>query len=273
MKTYYSIITGASQGLGKAIALEFAKRNINVLLVALPESGLPEVANFIKENMEVDARFLELDLSDINSCYSIFDYVKNHDLSIKYLVNNAGVLSRGMFDELDENYILKQIEVNVTTPTILVKLLLDNLKASGPSGILNISSMASFFALPKKQVYGGTKAYLTSFSRSLAKELKPDNISVTTICPGGLNTTSRLCYQNRKMGWVTRKSVLNPEDAAFLAIEGVLKRKTLLVPGFVNKCFMFLDKLLPEFIKDKLAEREINKLVSASHPKPVPNNP
>jgi len=264
MKTFYTLITGASQGFGKAMALEFAERKMNLVLVALPNSGLPQLSNFIKQNLKVDVHYLELDLSLTKSCYLISDYVNTNSLAIKYLVNNAGVLSRGFFDELDDAFILRQIEVNVTTPTLLIKLLLDNLKKSAPAAILNISSMASFFALPKKQVYGGTKAYLTSFSRSLGKELKKDNISVTAICPGGLNTTTRLCYQNRIVGWITRESVLNPEQVATIAIEGMMNRRKVIVPGFVNKCFMFLDKLLPEFVKDMLTSREINKF-----PKPT----
>jgi hypothetical protein len=259
MKTDYTLITGASQGFGKAMALEFANRNTDLILVALPNSGLQELSNFIMEHYNVDVHYLELDLSFTKSCYAIRDYINQHDLQIKCLVNNAGILSRGLFQDLSEDFILKQIEVNVTTPTLLIRLLLPNLKSSTPASILNISSMASFFALPKKQVYCGTKAYLTSFSKSLGKELKKDNISVTTICPGGLNTTTRLCYQNRIVGWITRESVLNPEEAAKIAIDGMLHKKKIIVPGFINKCLMVLDKLLPEFIKDKLANREINK--------------
>jgi len=258
MKTY-ALITGASQGFGKALALEFANRNMNLILIALPNSGLPQLSSFICQNLHVDVHCLEMDLSTIESCYEIFEYVNNNSLQITCLVNNAGVLSQGYFDGLDENFILKQIAVNVTTPTLLIRLLLDNLKANAPASILNISSMASFFSLPKKQVYGATKAYLTSFSKSLGKELKKDNISVTTICPGGLNTTNRLCYQNRILGWITRESVLNPEYAAKIAINAVLRKQTLIVPGFINKCLIVLDKLLPEFIKDKLTNRELNK--------------
>ncbi|MBD0832457.1 SDR family NAD(P)-dependent oxidoreductase [Aestuariibaculum sediminum] len=256
----YSVITGASQGFGKAMALEFAKRKMNLVLIALPNSGLKDVSEFIQQHFAVEVRYLELDLSLVESCYSISKYIKKHQLQIKYLVNNAGVLSRGLFSSLDEQFILRQIDVNVTTPTLLVRLLLGNLKTNAPSGILNISSMASFFALPTKQVYGGTKAYLTSFSKSLAKELKQDNVSVTAICPGGLNTTTRLCYQNRLLGWVSRKSVLNPEDAAVIAVQSLLRRKEVVIPGFINNCLMVLDKILPEFIKDKLANREIKKL-------------
>jgi uncharacterized protein len=259
MKTYYTLITGASQGFGKALALAFADRKINLVLVALPNSGLPELSHFIKQNLGVNVHHLELDLSVNESCYAIADYVKNKNLQINCLVNNAGVLSRGLFDNLKDEFILKQIAVNVTAPTLLIKLLLENLKASKAASILNISSMASFFALPKKQVYCGTKAYLTSFSKSLGKELKRDNISVTTICPGGLNTTSRLCYQNRIVGWITRESVLNPEDAAKIAIDAMIKKDKVVIPGFINNCLMALDKILPEFIKDRLANRELNK--------------
>lgn len=264
MKTYYTLITGSSQGFGKAMALEFAQRNMNLVLVALPNSGLLELSNFIEKHLNVTVHFLELDLSKTSSCYAILDYIEKHRLQIKYLVNNAGMLSRGFFDELTDQFILKQIEVNVTTPTLLIKLLLNNLKQNAPAGILNISSMAGFFALPQKQVYGGTKAYLTSFSKSLAKELKKDNVSVTTICPGGMNTTTRLCYQNRIVGWITRESVLNPEDAAKIAINGMLRKKNVVVPGLINKCLMLLDKLIPEFIQDKLTNREINKFPSAA---------
>lgn len=264
MENHYTLITGASQGFGKAMALEFAQRDMNLILVALPNSGLPQLSEFIKKNLYVSIHFLELDLSKTASCYTIFDYIEKHQLQIKYLVNNAGLLSRGFFEELNDQFILKQIEVNITAPTLLIKLLLDNLKRNAPSSILNISSMASFFTLPKKQVYGGTKAYLTAFSKSLAKELKRNNISVTTFCPGGLNTTNKLCYQNRILGWIARESVLNPEDAAKVAFFGMVRKKGLVVPGFVNKCFIALDKLLPEFIKDRLTNREINKFPSAA---------
>ncbi|WP_242202286.1 SDR family NAD(P)-dependent oxidoreductase [Aestuariivivens insulae] len=258
MKTY-ALITGASQGLGKALALECANREMNLLLLALPNSGLPQLSHFIKQHMGVDVHHLELDLSVVENYYLIADYVRNNNLKIQYLINNAGVLSRGFFDALDDRFVLKQIAVNITAPTMLIKLLLPYMKSTNNAAILNISSMASFFALPKKQVYGATKAYLTSFSKSLAKELKKDNIAITIICPGGLNTTTRLCYQNRILSWIPRKSVLNPEDAAGIAINAMMKRRELIVPGFINKCLLVLDKLLPRFIKDSLTSQEINK--------------
>ena len=260
MKRYYALITGASQGLGKAMAIEMAKQQNNLILVSLPNSGQEELSEFLTKNFNIDVHHLELDLSDVTNYDKILEYIDKNKLQLKYLINNAGILSRGSFDSLSSEFMLKQIEVNVVAPTLLIKLFLKNLRNNSPSGILNVSSLAGYFPLIHKQVYCGTKSYLLSFSKSLRKELKQDQISVTAVCPGGLNTTSRLCYQNRVVGWLTRESVLNPEDAAKIAIMGMFNKKGVIVPGFINNFLMLLDKLLPEFIKDYIANRELNKL-------------
>lgn len=262
MKTHYTLITGASQGLGKAMAIELAKQRKNIIMVSLPNSGQEALSEFITVNFNVDVHHLELDLSVTSNYQKIADYVTENNLQVKYLINNAGVLSRGSFETLSSDFILKQIEVNVLAPTLLIKLLLKNLQDNKPSGILNVSSLAGYFPLIQKQVYCGTKAYILSFSKALRKELKRDDISVTTVCPGGLNTTTRLCYQNRILGWIARESVLSPETAAKEALDGMLKREEIIIPGFINKCLLILDKIIPQFFKDIITASEIRKFGS-----------
>ena len=259
MKRYYALITGASQGLGKAMAIEMAKQQNNLILVSLPNSGQEELSEFLTKNFNIDVHHLELDLSDVTNYDKILEYIDKNKLQLKYLINNAGILSRGSFDSLSSEFMLKQIEVNVVAPTLLIKLFLKNLRNNSPSGILNVSSLAGYFPLIHKQVYCGTKSYLLSFSKSLRKELKQDQISVTAVCPGGLNTTTRLCYQNRILGWIARASVLTPEEAAIKAINGMLHKEEVVIPGFINKCLLIIDKILPQFIKDYLTEQEIRK--------------
>ncbi|MDF1517318.1 MAG: SDR family NAD(P)-dependent oxidoreductase [Lutibacter sp.] len=256
---YYTLITGASKGFGKAMAIECAKRKMNTVLVSLPNTGLNELADILKRTYNVSVLPIEMDLSLTENCYSLFEQVEKEQIAIKYFINNAGLLSRGFFMDLDINYILTQIKLNVCTPTILIKLFLNNLKQNVPSAIMNVGSMASYFYLPKKQVYGGTKAYLLSFSKSLRRELKPDKISVSIVCPGGLNTTPSLTYQNRTGSWGSRMSIMNPEDAAKLAIDGMLKGKEVIVPGIVNKFYMLLNSILPKPVKDKITSAEMNK--------------
>lgn len=259
MSGYYTLITGASQGLGKALAMELAQRGENLIMVSLPDSGQEVLSEFLHQNFNINTHHLELDLSKDKNYDIIIEYINKHNLQIKYLINNAGVLSRGKFEELKPKFILNQIAVNVTAPTMLTRLLLDNLKRNTPSGILNVSSMAGYFPLYQKQVYCGSKAYILGFSKSLRKELKREGVNVTTVCPGGLNTTTKLCYQNRILGWITRESVLTPEKAAYMAIEGMLHKDEVVIPGFINKFFLWIDKVLPQFIKDYITEKEIKK--------------
>lgn len=255
----FTLITGASQGFGKAMAMECAKRGMNLVLVALPNSHLNELCNFLEYTYKVSAIPIETDLSTEESCYTLHETIQQRGITIKYLINNAGILSRGFFVDLDTDYFLKQIKINICTPTLLTKLFLADLKKNSPSGILNVSSMASFFYLPKKQVYGGTKAYLLSFSKSLRRELRDDKISVSIVCPGGMNTTPGLTYQNRTGSWGSRQSIMDPEDAAKITIDGMLKGTELIIPGAMNQFFMFLDKILPKPIKDKITTMEIRK--------------
>ena len=129
MKSYHIIVTGASQGLGKAIALELVRREENLLLISLPNSGQEELTKFIEENSPIDIHHIEMDLSNPNSLKTIREYIDKNQLNIKYLINNAGVLSRGSFDSLTPDFITKQVEVNVLAPTMLTHLLLDDLKS------------------------------------------------------------------------------------------------------------------------------------------------
>ncbi|WMI68424.1 SDR family oxidoreductase [Mangrovimonas sp. YM274] len=258
----HTLITGASSGFGKALALELAERKRNLVLVALPSSGVMELAQFIRLHYGVQVEGLEYDLSLTGNCEALYESVKKKGVLVDCLINNAGVLSEGLFETLNHNYLVNQINVNVTAPTLLCRLFLEDLKMTPNASILNVCSMASFFCLPKKQVYGGTKSYLMSFSRSLSKELKPYNILVSVVCPGGLNTTTRLCVQNLKLGWISRSTILNPEVAAGITLDRFFKRHTIIVPGKLNKALRFLDSILPLWFKNKLINRAMENLMA-----------
>lgn len=256
----YTLITGARNGFGKALAFECASRNMPLILVDLPGSGIEETARFISEAFKIQVYGLVADLSDPDQCRALHEKVSRSSLPVRYLINNAGVLSHGYFEELDTTYILRQIQVNAMAPALLTRLFLDDLKANGPSAVLNVGSMASHFYLPRKQIYGGTKAFLLSFSQSLRRELKPHGISVCTISPGGMNTTPDLCYRNRSGGWISQKSIMAPEAVARIAIRGMLDGKEEIIPGRLNQMFMFLNLLLPKPLKEFITRKELAKI-------------
>ena len=120
--------------------------------------------------------------------------------------------------------------------------------------------MASFFYLPKKQVYGATKSFIYFFSKALRKEVEKDNVHVTVLCPGGMNTTPALTLMNKTGNYLSRLSIMNPEEVVPLAIDGLLHGKEVIIPGRINRLFMFLDKILPESIKKRLTARSMKKL-------------
>jgi len=269
----FALITGASDGFGKALALECAARNINLVLVALPGSGLRNLCCYIERNFNVIAHYMEYDLSKKGACDALFNEINRLQISVNLLINNAGIGGTHYFDERDTEFYYKQIELNVVSPTILTHLFIQHLAPNSSAYILNVSSLASFFYLPKKQVYGGTKSYLVAFSRSLRRELKNKGISVSVICPGGMNTNPQTVFQNLNIHGLGRWSIMNPEDVAKIAIDGMLENKEVIIPGFWNKMFMLFDKLLPKWYKEMLTDRSMKESKTISNPVVFAINP
>ena len=159
----------------------------------------------------------------------------------------------------------------------MTKLFLGLLKQNSRSYIMNVSSMAAFFHLPKKHVYGATKSFVYSLSKSLRRELKGDHVHVCVLCPGGMNTNLPVTLMNKNGSWISRMSVMNPEDVGPIAIDGMLKGKEVIIPGKVNRIFILLDKLLPASIKNFLMRNAMdrqahkNSLMRYLSPEPVVN--
>jgi uncharacterized protein len=256
----YTIITGASEGLGKSFAIECAGRQMNLILVSLPNSGLHELSNFIRRNFKVSVIAFETDLSVSSACYDLFIDIERLKLPINMLINNAGMGSTGLFDEGSPEFYEKQIRLNVLATTVITHLFIKNLKDETCAYILNVGSLASFFYLPKKQVYGGTKSYVYYFSKSLKKELRNKGVSVSVLCPGGINTNLSVTLINKNSPWASRISIMNPEEVATIALNGLLKGKEVIIPGRLNKFFLFLDKILPPVIKTFMTNRTMKKI-------------
>lgn len=256
----YCIITGASEGFGKALALECASRKMNLILVALPCPELYYLASFIKSNYKVDVVAIGQDLSVEENCISVYKQVTNMQLNVNMMINNAGIGSTMLFSEGNISFYQKQIKLNALASTILTSLFLDILKKNAPSHILNVGSLCSYFYLAKKQVYGATKSFIYFFSKSLRRELKNDNINVSVICPGPMNTNPSVIMVTKSSNWIARQSAMYPEDVAKIAIDGLLKKKEEIIPGRINKSFLLLNKILPAFIKRMLTNNEMNKL-------------
>jgi hypothetical protein len=186
------------------------------------------------------------------------------ELGVNMLINNAGLGSTMLFSEGTIEFYSKQIKLNIIATTLLTHLFLDMLKANGPSYILNVGSLSSYFYIPKKQVYGATKSFVYCFSKSLRRELKESEVSVSVICPGNMNTNISIIQLLKTSNWLSRNSVLNPEEVAPVAINGLLSRKEVIIPGKMNKFFLVLNKLLPSEIKKMMIGQQMQSLKSVT---------
>jgi uncharacterized protein len=261
---YYTLITGASEGLGKSLAMECARRKMNLVLIALPGVELTNLSSMIRMKYDVDVIPIAKDLCSENSCVELFGEVMNLNIHINMLVNNAGIGSTCLFEEGDVSFFERQIKLNVLATTMITRLFLAMLKRTSPSYILNVGSLASYFPIPQKQVYGATKSYIYYFSNCLREELKKDKVFVSVLCPGPLNTNARVKAMIKKGNYLIRTSSLDPDDTAGDIITGLLNKKRVMVPGLLNKCYLILYTLLPDFVKAMITNPCIKRLTTKS---------
>ena len=261
-KSYYTLITGAGQGLGKELALECARRGNNLILVSLKGEGLHELAANVQLVYRVDAIAIEMDLCEEGNCSLLFHQVQSLGLEVNMLINNAGIGSTELFGNGNLAEFETQIKLNVLATTLVTHKFLEMLKQNAPSYILNVGSLASFFSLPRKQVYGGTKSFVSYFTNSLRREVRKESVFVSLLCPGGMFTNAIVKEAIKNGSYFSRASSMQPRVVAVIALNGLLQKKSLIIPGKINNTIVFLKRLTPGFIVNYFEEITMKKLQS-----------
>lgn len=257
-KETYTLITGGSEGIGRALAEECAKRGMNILLVALPEPQLEKTAQFIRETYRVKTEYLGVDLTQEQAPYDVIEWVQHKRYQVDALVNNAGFGYAGAFaDYATPQFFDKLMQLNMRALVLLNRLFIPELQKHPKAYIMNLGSMSSFQPVPYQAVYGASKAFIYNFSRALRTELSDTNISVTVLCPGGTNTNTINKARNSDLKGLAKKSILNPEDIAPKAIDALLKGKAKVVTGRVNRIILSISKLIPLSSRLKIAAKNL----------------
>jgi len=262
----YTLITGASAGIGKELATACARRGFNILLVALPQSGLSELSKHLQQNFDVQVDYMECDLADPLGPRAIYDWCIGNGYDVDKLINNAGIGGSSPFETLSPLDIQAMIHLNTNVLTTIINLFIPKLKKQERAYILNVSSTASFFSIPNKALYAATKAFVNVLTTSLRNELKGTNISLSVLCPGG-STHKVDAVVRRKMS--KRFSNLLHEEPATIAeagVKGMLKEKRMIFPGWVPKMYVVTSKLLPASFADFL----VTALFRSPHEKSTP---
>lgn len=259
MKNMFAIVTGAGQGIGFAFAEALAKRQHPVIMVSLPGEGLDAKATELSKKFNVEVLYIETDLTESGNCQALYQWVKDHGYSVNTLINNAGIGSSGPFEEFSTNFYEKQVFLNVIVPVILTRLFLPDLKKLDKGFILNMGSMGAFFNMPNKEVYSASKSFILSFSRSMQATLDGSNVTVSVISPGPVDSNARLLEIHKNMKGVARRAVMKPEEVAEAGLDTLFNGKKELVPGSINRILLFLNRLLPSFIRKGIIRREMKR--------------
>jgi short-subunit dehydrogenase len=258
MKSQYSVITGAANGLGKAFAFEMAKRKINTILIDLPDTGMAQLCEELKKRFETDSVFFEKDLTVKGNIVELAGKI-NKEYDVFILINNVGAGGARRFDKVDVDYIDRIIQLNVMATSIMTHQLIPNLKRQDKSYILNVASMASFSPMGYKTVYPASKAFILYLSRSLCQEFKKTNIFVSVVCPGQMKTNTDVTKRIESQRAVGGFGMLSPEKVAEKAISRLFKRDTVIIPDSANRLIWLMMKILPCRIKLPLASRVMMK--------------
>jgi len=187
MKT--ALITGASAGIGKALAEVMAAKGINIALVARRKEKLELLKSDLETKYNIQVHYISIDLAKVDAAIQLYNKIKNIGLDINYLINNAGFGGQGYFYERNWEDEAAMLQLNIVTLTQLTHLFLPEMIQRNEGRILNIASSAGLVpGGPLQSVYFATKAYVISFSRGIASELADTPISVTALCPGATRT-------------------------------------------------------------------------------------
>jgi short-subunit dehydrogenase len=266
----FTLITGASNGIGREMAFVCAEKGFNLLLVALADSNLEQLSQELRDRNSVDVDYLELDLGHIEAATDLYDWCMKNDYQVNMLINNVGIGGRENFSNLSLVEIQKMIHLNTYIVSATTNLFLPMLRKQPEAYILNVSSTASYFNIPNKTVYAATKAYVNTFTTGLRNELKDSHVSVSLLCPGGSSHKVDPEVEKKLNNYFTALVHETPYLIAKDGIEGMLKKKKLILPGVMSKLYVLVSKLLPGFLKDRIIRKIfVSSSAGKSYSKPV----
>lgn len=238
----WAIITGASSGIGRALAREFAAGDFNVLLTGRNEEALVRLAEQCTADFDVRTKVVPADLAQPESVDALIEAISAFPTDYEVLVNNAGFGVHGDFAVTDIDREVEMVHVQVIATLKLTKAVLPGMIARRRGRILNVGSVYSYAPVPFQSVYAACKAFLSSFSASLRNELAATGVTVTLFCPGITQTEFRsragIAEKNTTSG-------MTAQAAARIAFVETMSGKPVVIPGLPNRLFVVASKILP----------------------------
>lgn len=249
------LITGASSGIGEALAACFARGGYDLVLVARSEDKLKALAAALMAEHQVKVRVKPADLSQPDAAKNLATAMKRAKIAIDILVNNAGVLEQGLFVGMKPGRHQELIDLNISGLTAMLAHFAPPMVERGRGCILNVASIASFQPVPTLATYAATKAYVLSLTESLSEELKGTGVTITALCPGitATNMVSTVQEANARMAQLPGIFIGKVEDVAEEGYQACIKGEVIRVPGLLNRAATVGARATPKWLMRRIA--------------------
>lgn len=246
-----ALITGGSRGIGFALATEFAADGYDLVLVARDHERLERAATQLRDRFGCAVTAMAADLSDLESPQVLHDRISEAVGHVDALVNNAAVATYGPFAESDLAAERDQVRINVEAPVALTRLYLPAMLERDNGMVLTVASTAAVRPGPTMAGYHASKAYLRSFTESLAEECRGTGVTVTALCPGPVSTSIHdRC--GRGSTWLERRFMYTPQQVAASGYRAAKRGEVVFVPGYRNRVIPALSRVLPGSLRRRL---------------------
>lgn len=247
-KGAHAVVTGASQGLGRAFAEELARGGVNLHLVALPDAGLERVGQALQALYDVSVETHACDMTAEGAVESLCETIlsRGHDLAM--LINNAGVGYNSTFVDSTVRQNETCILLNNLATVKMTRLLLPALLEADQAHILNVASMAAMFPMPYMPVYAPSKSFVLSFSQSLRQELRGTSVGVSALCPNGIRTSADAREKIASHGKVGDLFCMDADEVAKAGLRGLVRDRAVIVPGALNRAIAGVSRIAPRWL-------------------------
>ncbi len=255
----WTLVTGASEGIGKELARICAKNGRNVILVARSVAKLEALAEELSKAHSVETHVIGADLSQSDAAAEVWEQA-TRDRKVDFLINNAGLGRHGDFANGDWDRELTSMQVNMHALTDLMKRAVAYFSDTKSGRILNVASIAAYTPGPNMAVYHATKAYVLSLSLAVNEELSGRNVSITALCPGATQSNFFNEADMHGVRLVKASNLPTAREVAELGYAAAIGRRPVAIHGFMNKALVFLTRFIPSAWSAKITKTVMGKV-------------
>lgn len=246
-----TLVTGASAGIGRELAKQFAAGGDELAIVARRENRLRELAKELNERYDTETVVIGMDLAEPDAAQRLVDHLDAIEFRVDRLINNVGIGTYGAISETELQRERDQIRLNVELPVLLTKAFLPGMLDRGRGNVLTVASVAAFVPGPRMAGYYASKAHALSYTEALAEELSGTDVTATVLCPGPVDTEfqGRAEMTDSRIGGLFTNS---PEAVAKAGYRGVMNGRTVVLPGLSTKLLYLSIRLVPRIVARKV---------------------